>query len=337
MRQMRTKLGAGERWLRGLDSAATAHNMTVQLCGAGPSDLLLSTNLPSITQARASMDYDLEFNPPWHSVNGLHNVMSADSGWLFWATGISPSKDSLWTTNSNLQEMRAAGFVNDSTFVGRDCELQIVAALMSTSCLGIGDWKATNATLLRKVAMQNGILLQPDRPMVPLDAMFSARDGWWLSSNNTSQWDAGARLWGTHASVGIEAADAPERMVGRTTRQLVSHSGVDEARRLSAPQAVQPGALLSWSIVAVDLLPGTHFLLGRADLYPHPRPWNSMLYARPATGNWAPCVVGQDPIRSGCLLGLNDTDRYQFLLHSSSFIFFLFRPFITIRFSLTYL
>ena len=197
MRQMRTVLGAGEQWLAGLDAALQQHNMTTQICGSGPADLMLSTNLPSITQARASIDSDMEFeqeaacsigsenctdqNSCKHcdgkSVNGLHNVDSADSAWLFWATGVAPSKDNFWSTDQDLMAMQTAGYKNDSFFTGKDCELQAIAALLSTSCFGLGDFKVSNGSLIQRAAMVNGLLLKPDRPLSPLDAMFSARDG----------------------------------------------------------------------------------------------------------------------------------------------------------------
>ena len=71
LRESRTILGAGEKWLAGLDSAAGAWNVSVQLCGANGADLLLSMGLPHVTQARSSIDYALAFDIPDASMSGL--------------------------------------------------------------------------------------------------------------------------------------------------------------------------------------------------------------------------------------------------------------------------
>jgi hypothetical protein len=47
---MRVEYGAGEQFLKGIDSSAAARNMTVQLCAGNVPELLKSLSLPTMTQ-----------------------------------------------------------------------------------------------------------------------------------------------------------------------------------------------------------------------------------------------------------------------------------------------
>lgn len=55
--ELRSKLGATERLIRGMAEAALEHNMTVQICAGEMPDFLVSLTMPSITQGRGSIDY----------------------------------------------------------------------------------------------------------------------------------------------------------------------------------------------------------------------------------------------------------------------------------------
>ena len=88
--EMRQSYGAGEQFLMGIDTAAAARNMTVQLCAGNAPSLLQSLTLPTMTQARGSIDY--AWDTPPKEISSPHNWAAADTAWVFWATRMGLSK-----------------------------------------------------------------------------------------------------------------------------------------------------------------------------------------------------------------------------------------------------
>lgn len=76
-----------------MDAAAAARNMTVQLCAGNPPSLLQGLMLPTMTQARGSIDYAWDTAPK--SISSPHNWAAADTAWIFWSTrtGLSKASD----------------------------------------------------------------------------------------------------------------------------------------------------------------------------------------------------------------------------------------------------
>ena len=56
--EFRQRFGAGEMFLDGINTACADRNMTAQLCAGNPPSFLEALTMPSITNARASIDYD---------------------------------------------------------------------------------------------------------------------------------------------------------------------------------------------------------------------------------------------------------------------------------------
>eukprot|EP00035_Acanthoeca_spectabilis_P033311 m.22938 g.22938 ORF g.22938 m.22938 type:complete len:1111 (+) comp5887_c0_seq1:65-3397(+) len=289
---MRTTYGAGEQFLQGMDTAAAARNMTVQLCAGNVPELLKSLTLPTMTQARASIDY--AWDTPNPEMSSPHNWAAADPGWIFWATRMGLSKDNFWTTRGAF--LNSLGYGPDG-HNGYDPELHAVIAVL-TGVVGLGDWvNMTNGTLLRRLARADGGLLRADRPLAPLDRMFSKQAGVPLPLQCGGQ--GGARLYGTHVSVGVESPDSPE-ITPTPTRRLVLHTGRDATLYRTVPSALAlaPESLLQWLVVAVDV--NCTFQVRRGDLYPLPSPTSGVLVR--SYHGMAPCVDGADPIASGCLV-----------------------------------
>lgn len=76
--EARGEHGKGEQLLKAIDAAAGRRNLTVQLCGGTVPDFLKSLTLPTITNARATGDYDGEV--PYSGINGFRNFVAADNG-----------------------------------------------------------------------------------------------------------------------------------------------------------------------------------------------------------------------------------------------------------------
>jgi hypothetical protein len=277
----RTVHGKGEMLLEGIDAAAAAYNLTVQICGGTVPDFLKSLTLPTITNARATNDYDGETQNP--TIDGFHNFVAPDNAWPFWGTRMGVSKDNFWTEFTNLTALNFSG-TRTGSLTGHDAEVHAVAAAL-TGIVGIGDWiGATNRTLLHRLARSDGVLLKPDRPLAPMDLMIA---GWAkpaadndTATNSGSSTSApsrrglpgsadGARAWSTHVTCTPEDPNAPE-ITTTPTRRLVSHTGYDATLYRRAPDALDAHPhLLQWLVAGINttaIAGGFQILAG--DLYP---------------------------------------------------------------------
>ena len=313
--EMRQVFGAGEQFLEGIDLACASHNMTAQLCAGNPPSFLEALTMPRVTQARASIDYDWDGTPPKNGGtrgnNGAHNWAASDNGWVFWATRIAPSKDNFWTS---FRDLHLDGGSQDSGRNGKDAQLHALAAILSTGPVGLGDTCVgdecmVNATLVRRLARADGVLLRPDRPMAPMDVMWGgllggvrAMPGLCTPSQDAHPTPScGARLWQTHATVWAEVGARAPELATAPTRRLVSHGGVDATDQSSVPAALAAGSpfLLQHLIVSVDQ--PASFKLRARDLYPLPSGNSTQLFWRSATDGGRKCVAGADAVASGCV------------------------------------
>ena len=172
----------GARWfLAGMNEAALAKNVTIQYCSATAIDAMQSLRFPAVTNIRASTDYACFVN------------YQVGPGYLIsWALGLRPSKDVLWTTEvqptltkppgagcgGNIKGCHQCGG-NFSRAQHYTAELDMVLALFSTGPVGIGDGLGhTNATRAKATCTADGTLLQPDKPLTPLDwSLFGGSSG----------------------------------------------------------------------------------------------------------------------------------------------------------------
>jgi hypothetical protein len=137
-----------EQWMSWMSDAALARDMTMQICMPSPGHLLDAVDRRAVTTVRTSVDhmtpYAKEaFWPPFHTVN----LIAA-------AIGIHPFKDNFHTT-----EFRAEG--------------EALVSSLSAGMVGIGDALGkADAALVARTCTKDGLLLKPDRPATPIDAMF---------------------------------------------------------------------------------------------------------------------------------------------------------------------
>lgn len=145
---LRGGVEAAEQWMGAIHDAARDRGLTVQLCMAGPAHLLDSIDRPAATTIRTSIDYHAEmskllFWPQFHTVNLLASAL-----------GVWPFKDNFRTTEARgeqeaLISILSAGMVGPSDEIGK-----------------------VDAALILKTCRADGLLLKPDRPATPIDAMF---------------------------------------------------------------------------------------------------------------------------------------------------------------------
>ena len=119
------------------------------------------------------------------------------SSLLTWAVGIAPSKDTLWTSVNGRFEVPGCPWKPDHE--NPAVEMHVLLALLSTGPVGISDAIGqTNATLVRRMTMSDGTLLQPARPIVSVDATLSnneAPPGQVLATHAPSESDARVHLF----------------------------------------------------------------------------------------------------------------------------------------------
>lgn len=148
------------QFLHGMNAAGANTKTPIQFCMMQPSDLLMSIQLDYVTNGRASPDYATP-----------DNTFIGHSSLLFMAVGMRPSKDNFWTTDG---ETSWNGWANLSN-PGRNCELNTIVAAMSTGPVGPSDGAGmTNKTRIMHTCASSGMLLQPNRPMTTIDALYRA-------------------------------------------------------------------------------------------------------------------------------------------------------------------
>jgi len=154
--QFQQNVVGGIQWLRGMADAAKDMQVPIQYCMALPSDILASLQFPWVTNARASDDYVTTTN--WN-IGG--------SSLLYWSVDIRPSKDTFWTTPNQ-----------PGNVYNRNLEfnplLTTMEAIMSCGPVGFGDKIGyTDADLIKRTCAEDGLLLQPSKPLTSIDAMYS--------------------------------------------------------------------------------------------------------------------------------------------------------------------
>ncbi len=153
---LRQALGRAETWMANLANAAADAGLTVQLCMPGPAHFLDKPRHPNVTTARVSIDYlagapKTMYWPAFHTTS----MLAA-------AVGVWPFKDNF---------LSAPG--QRTLFDEHQNEQEALVSALSGGMVGAGDGiGAADATLLRRTCRADGVLLKPDRPATPIDAMF---------------------------------------------------------------------------------------------------------------------------------------------------------------------
>lgn len=157
--ECRRTLDASTGWQSGMNAAGLATNTTIQFCMMQPSDLLNTLNFEAVTNGRASGDYA-----------GTSNWNVGGTSLLFWAMGLRPSKDNFWSGDG---QKRQPGFAPSITNPGTNGELNAILATMSTGPVGPADGAGQhNATRLMRTCAADGTILQPEKPLTPIDASY---------------------------------------------------------------------------------------------------------------------------------------------------------------------
>lgn len=139
---------------------------------AHPAAFLHALSLPSVTNGRASGDYQTP-------TSNLYSY--GTSAPFFAAVDIAPSKDNFWTTPNQPRprDLTPSGGPPPCDGGSRnvtDNFLHALVATLSTGPVGFSDALGyTNASLVRSTCAASGLLLKPSLPLAAIDRSFSRR------------------------------------------------------------------------------------------------------------------------------------------------------------------
>jgi hypothetical protein len=153
-------------------------DVTIQMCMSLVREILQSTEMPAVTNARASGDY--------HPGNNQWDI--GETSILAHAIGIAPSKDNYWSTS-----IQNGTHYGNSTSEPRSLLQSAVLSFSNGPVAPSDKVGGSNTSLIMRACDTNGRLLAPDRPAVNIDACIVRDAG---LSNGPA-----CKLWKTHAFV----------------------------------------------------------------------------------------------------------------------------------------
>ena len=161
---------AGRNWLLQMGRAAETAGVTIQLCMAYPRMALQSVELPAVTQIRVSDDY-VPGSYWTHEDSAPQQWRIGGSSILADALSLSAFKDNFWTNSS---EPGGSVFPPELAVEPAAARESAVATLSAGPVTPSDAAGWGNRELIMRSCLQDGRLVQPDRPMVMLDEAFAA-------------------------------------------------------------------------------------------------------------------------------------------------------------------
>ena len=160
-----------ERWLAAEGQGADDAGVSIEYCMDVPSIIINSATVPRATHARASGDY-IPSQAAWQWEIGVTSA-------LLWAVGLFPSKDVYYSSSAE-SYTAATDIASDCLFSGFHEPFPLThhaAAVLSAGLVqpSDGPGAAGDAALVRTAARSDGVLLKPDRPLMRIEATWSAR------------------------------------------------------------------------------------------------------------------------------------------------------------------
>jgi hypothetical protein len=154
-----TSATLGRTWLIQMGNAAASNGISIQYCMSHCRHMLASVEVPAVTQARASGDYQQSRVDQWSQL-GTTSLFS-------YALGVAPSKDNYWSTSTQTGNK----WGDNSTEKHSRLQAAVLTLTKGPVCPSdkIGD---SDRALIMRSAMEDGTLLQPSRPATQLDMMF---------------------------------------------------------------------------------------------------------------------------------------------------------------------
>lgn len=221
VRWLRAGAGRAESWMQAIDTEAAARGLTVQITMPGPAHLLDAASRPATTSARTSIDYRAgvskeSFWPEFHTTN-----------MIAWAMGVLPFKDNFHTSEPY-------------------GEAEALVSALSAGMVGIGDAiGASDAEIALRTCRSDGMLLKPDAPAIPIDAMFLPHERPYTTYTHTEL--AGVGVW-TYVAAYHLASAHPDRTFNDRALAIVEYE--DPLEQIF----IYPADVSDWTVRADDEL-----------------------------------------------------------------------------------
>jgi hypothetical protein len=152
---LRQNISLARTWLMQMGVAAAEKSIDIQLCMPMPIYYLQSLEVSRMRSARVTNDYR-ETYQQWR----IGQVST-----LVWALGLLPFKDVFWT-----MQQPGNQYLNMTQVTP---QVEALVSLHSMGPVGTGDGLGrSNVSLLLRTCRSDGLLLKPDRPMLPIDATY---------------------------------------------------------------------------------------------------------------------------------------------------------------------
>jgi hypothetical protein len=246
---LRSGVDRAATWMKSIDAAAAARGLTVQITMPGAANVLHAVDLPTVTSARTSIDYAAavskeSFWPQFHIAN-----MVAD------AAGVPPFKDNF----------------HSSELYG---EAEALISVLSSGMVGPGDAiGAARPEIIGRTCRKDGVLLKPDRPARPLDAMFLPHERPFTTVTTSER--PGLGTWTYLAAYHLSSAH-PERAFKDNVFATIAYDGQPLEDQFVFPELVSDWRLelgaelgIDERVVVYDWRNGSAFLAkGRIELPP---------------------------------------------------------------------
>lgn len=183
-----------DNWLTRQGDAAARHGVTKMLCGSISSFWMHSVSIKAATHTRAGNDYltgitrtaDVCDHPDANIFAGrVSNAKIGFSNMINWAVGLRPYKDTWlsghqdWSTSTCMVSGSAGSVSVLPPYFGaqeKHPKLQALVSALSAGPIAPGDVVGSgDPVLIMTVCRTDGMLLKPDRPAYPPDALFLQR------------------------------------------------------------------------------------------------------------------------------------------------------------------
>jgi hypothetical protein len=192
-RPLRAEPGRGMAWLRGLNDAATEHDMSVLFCMASPADLCAAAELDRVIAVRSADDYRFADDPArlWRWYLAVNRFAGALHLPVF--------KDCFFSMADG-----------DGIDGDRHAEVEALLSALSGGMAGIGDRIGrTDPAVVRRVVGDDGRLALSDRPLALCDgSLFDRPD------DGRITWaESGTGAW--RYVVALHLDDSTEPLVGQ--------------------------------------------------------------------------------------------------------------------------
>lgn len=208
--QLRSDAYLGEQWLTDMSEAMDAKDLEIQYCMPTMAFYLASTKFRNVTNIRTSNDYKIRV----HGSSGQLWYEQVYASPIAWAAGLLPFKD-VMITNPPGEKAANPVLENFTTTTGtsRGAEdlfepfyhQSALLSILSAGPVGIGDRIGeVNRDIVMLMADENGDLVKPDHPLIPIDRMYfsDARNEHVALVGHTSTQNAG-RTW--HYALALNA------------------------------------------------------------------------------------------------------------------------------------